>query len=114
MSKQTIFEDILRHSYNLENFLQFSREFLTGLKIPSVTALQPPQNFSEHVKEFYALGKLNDIAVIAVNLQKNKSVERARSVQRNFVKKLLENDFAVDGALLKSGGCLLSALNTNL
>ena len=100
MSKQTIFEDILRHSYNLENFLQFSREFLTGLKIPSVTAFQPPQNFSEHVKEFYALGKLNDIAVIAVNLQKNKSVERARSVQRNFVKRLLENDFAVDGALV--------------
>lgn len=100
MSKQGIFEDILMKSYSLEDFLQFSREFLTGLKISSVTALKPPQNFSEHVKEFYALGKLNEIAVIAVNLQKNKSVERARSVQRNFVKTLLENDFEVDGALV--------------
>ncbi len=100
MSKQKIFENTLSHSYNLEDFAKFSREFLTGLKISSVTALKPPQNFSEHVKEFYALGKLNDIAVIAINLNKNKSVERARSVQRNFVKKLLENNFEVDGALV--------------
>jgi adenine-specific DNA-methyltransferase len=100
LSKQQIFENTLSHSYNLEDFAKFSREFLTGLKISSVTAHKPPQNFSEHVKEFYTLGKLNDIAVIAVNLNKNKSVERARSVQRNFVKKLLENNFEVDGALV--------------
>ena len=100
MSKQQVFENVLRKSYSLEHFLQFSREFLTGLKIASTAPRKPPQNFSEHVKEFYALGKLNDIAVIAVNLNQNKSVARARSVQRNFVKKLLENDFEVDGALV--------------
>ena len=99
--KQQIFEKILQQSYSLENFVKFSSEFLTGLKISSsITAHKPPSNFSEHVKEFYALGKLHDIAVIAVNLQKNKSVERSRSVQRNFIKKLLENDFGADGALV--------------
>ena len=46
------------------------------------------------------LGRQDDIAVLAVNLQKNKSVERARSVQRNFVKALIEDETAVDGAIV--------------
>ena len=35
-----------------------------------------------------------------MNLQKNKSVERSRSVQRNFVKSWIENEIAVDGAIV--------------
>ena len=50
--------------------------------------------------EFYVLGRQNDIAVLAVNLQRNKSVERARSVQRNFVKALIEDETAVDSAIV--------------
>ena len=98
--KQKIFEDILQSAYSLENFARFSSEFFTGLRISSGRPQKPPQNFSEHIKEFYALGRQNDIAVLAVNLQKNKSVERARSVQRNFVKSLIEDDIAIDGAIV--------------
>ena len=99
--KQKIFENVLKSAYSLENFTKFTREFLTGLQIFPLHSQTPPQNFSEHIKEFYKLGRQNDIAVIAVNLQKNKSVERARSVQRNFVKTLLENEVGkVDGALV--------------
>lgn len=98
--KQRIFEDVLQSSYSLEKFARFSREFFTALKPSSVRPQKPAQNFSEHIKEFYALGRQNDIAVLVVNLQKNKSVERARSVQRNFVKALIEDDIAVDGAIV--------------
>ena len=97
--KQKIFEDTLKTPYSLKNFVNFSRELFTGLKIFSTNPKKPTQNFSEHIKEFYSLGRQNNIAVLAVNLQKNKSVERSRSVQRNFVKTLLENENSVDGAI---------------
>ena len=98
--KQQIFEDVLQSAYSLEKFARFSRELFTGLNISSNRAQKPSQNFSEHIKEFYVLGRQDDIAVLAVNLQKNKSVERSRSVQRNFVKTLIEDDIAVDGAIV--------------
>ena len=98
--KQKIFEDVLRNAYSLDNFVRFSRELFTGLRISSTRPQKPTQNFSEHIKEFYSLGRQNDIAVLAVNLQKNKSVERARSVQRNFVKTLIENETGIDGAIV--------------
>jgi type I restriction-modification system DNA methylase subunit len=98
--KQKIFEDVLQSAYSLEKFARFSREFFTTLKPSFVRPQKPPRNFSEHIKEFYALGRQNDIAVLAVNLQRNKSVERARSVQRNFVKALIEDETAVDGAIV--------------
>ncbi len=98
--KQQIFEDVLQGAYSLEKFARFSRELFTGLNISSNNPKKPPQNFSEHIKEYYVLGRQDDIAVLAVNLQKNKSVERARSVQRNFVKALIEDEIAVDGAIV--------------
>lgn len=98
--KQRIFEDVLQSAYSFENFSRFSRELFTSLRISSTRPQKPSQNFSEHIKEFYALGSQNDIAVLAVNLQRNKSVERARSVQRNFVKALIEDETAVDGAIV--------------
>ena len=98
--KQQIFEDVLQGAYSLEKFARFSRELFTGLNIYFNNPKKPPQNFSEHIKEYYVLGKQDDIAVLAVNLQKNKSVERARSVQRNFVKALIEDEIAVDGAIV--------------
>ena len=97
--KQKIFEKTLQNPYSLKNFVDFSRELFTGLKIFSTNPKIPTQNFSEHIKEFYKLGMQNNIAIYAVNLQKNKSVERSRSVQRNFVKTLLENEISVDGAI---------------
>ncbi len=98
--KQQIFENVLQSAYSLEKFAKFVREFFTDLRISSTRPQKSPQNFSEHIKEFYTLGRQNDIAVLAVNLQRNKSVERARSVQRNFVKALIEDDIAVDGAIV--------------
>lgn len=98
--KQRIFEDVLQSAYNLEKFAKFAQEFFTGLRISSTRPQKPSQNFSEHIKEFYVLGRQDNIAVLAVNLQKNKSVERARSVQRNFVKALIEDEIAVDGAIV--------------
>ena len=98
--KQRIFEDVLQSSYSLENFTRFVREFFTDLRISSTRPQEPSQNFSEHIKEYYVLGRQDDITVLAVNLQKNKSVERARSVQRNFVKALIEDNIAVDGAIV--------------
>ena len=90
----------MQGAYSLEKFARFSRELFTGLNISFARAQKPPQNFSEHIKEYYVLGRQDDIAVLAVNLQKNKSVERARSVQRNFVKALIEDEIAVDGAIV--------------
>ena len=101
MGKEKIFEDTLTKKYRHEDFCRFALEFFSGMNVIAPDLPQKPaSNFSGHVKEFYFIGNYQSggekIIVLAVNLNKDKSVDRARSVQRNFVKSIMGND--ADGA----------------
>ena len=112
MTKQNQFEKTLNSSYNHTDFISFINEFLSGNSDPNcgIKSIAPDfyqeerSNFSYYVDGYYHIGYYNSednqkILLLSVCLRKGETVERARSMQRNFVKKLIENSNCV-GALV--------------
>ncbi len=103
MSKEKIFTDVLTKKYRHEDFLHFAAEFFTGMNFTAQNLPQsPPASFAEHVKEYFVIGTYSadaeQILILAVNLNENKSVEYSRSAQRNFVKAIMGDNDAVIAA----------------
>lgn len=98
--KQEIFQTVLTNPYNNDNFIGFVREFLNNVEMVAPNRyVEVRSNFSFYVNGYYHIGNYisddgDKIAVIAVCLNRGDTVERARGMQRNFVKPLIE-----------SGGC---------
>ena len=112
MTKQRQFEKTLKSAYNHTDFISFINEFLSGKSDPNcgIKSIAPDfyqeerSNFSYYVDGYYHIGYYNSeenqkILLLSVCLKKGETVERARSMQRNFVKKLIENSNCV-GALV--------------
>lgn len=103
--KTEIFEKVLTNSYDNSVFINFVQEFLNNVELvaPS-TYKRVYNNFSYYVDGYYHIGNYtgndgNKIAIFSVALRRGDSVERARTMQRNFVKPLLENSMCA-GALV--------------
>ena len=98
--KQEIFQSVLTNPYNNDNFIGFVREFLNNVEMVAPNRyVEVRSNFSFYVNGYYHIGNYisddgDKIAVISVCLNRGDTVERARGMQRNFVKPLIE-----------SGGC---------
>lgn len=98
--KQEIFQTVLTNPYNNDNFVGFVREFLNKVEMVAPNRyVEVRSNFSFYVNGYYHIGNYisddgDKIAIISVCLNRGDTVERARGVQRNFVKPLIE-----------SGGC---------
>ena len=98
--KQEIFQAVLTNPYNNDNFVAFVREFLNNVEMVAPNRyVEVRSNFSFYVNGYYHIGNYisddgDKIAVISVCLNRGDTVERARGIQRNFVKPLIE-----------SGGC---------
>lgn len=98
--KQEIFQAVLTSPYNNDNFVSFVREFLNNVEMVAPNRyVEVRSNFSFYVNGYYHIGNYisddgDKIAVISVCLNRGDTVERARGMQRNFVKPLIE-----------SGGC---------
>lgn len=97
MSKKTeIFEQVLTQPFNNDNFVGFVREFLNIVEMVAPTRFLPERsNFSFYVAGYnhianYAGNDGNKIAIFSVALNKGDTVERARGIQRNFIKLLIE------------------------
>lgn len=96
--KQEIFENVLKNKYVHEEFVGFTREFLNDIQLVAPNTYNKEySNFSFYVAGYYHIGnyKTDDgdvIAVLSVNLNRGETVERARSMQRNFVKTLIERN----------------------
>ena len=103
--KSEMFETVLTGAYNNGVFVNFIQEFLNDMELIALTAYKKVfNNFSYYVDGYYHIGNYtgndgNKIAVFSVALRKGDSVERARTMQRNFVKPLLENSMCA-GALV--------------
>lgn len=100
-----MFETVLTGAYDNSVFVNFVQEFLNDMELIAPTAYKKVfNNFSYYVDGYYHIGNYmgndgNKIAVFSVALRKGDSVERARTMQRNFVKPLLENSMCA-GALV--------------
>lgn len=103
--KHEIFESCLSSAFNKEQFIRFIRELLNDVEIISSNKTPfIPQNFYGYIKAYSHIANYTDsndnrIAVFTVGLASEKTVEMARSMQRNFVKKLIE-DSGCSGALV--------------
>lgn len=94
--KLEIFEKVLTNPFDNDQFVGFVREFLNNVELVAPTKYNKEySNFSFYVDGYYHIGNYKNeegdkIAVFSVCLNKGDIVERARSMQRNFVKTLIE------------------------
>lgn len=98
------FTDTLTGPYEHQTFILFLKELLNDVQIVNPDRLiQPYNTFSVAINGYYHIGNFtgkngSKIALFSVELKNNKNLENARSMQRNFVKNLLE-DAGFQGAL---------------
>ena len=95
--KQEIFVGTLTAPYDSDKYLTFLRELLSDMKQIAPDKNVPIYNtFSVAVDHYNHIGNYvgqdnNKVAVFSVCLKDYRNIENARSMQRGFVKSLLEN-----------------------
>ena len=103
--KRMIFEETLTQAYSYERYRRFLGELLNHVQFKPQIAKEPYNTFSAAIKNYVHIGDYEDgehqkIALFSVCLKNNKSIENARSMQRSFVKSLLESSNYCAGALV--------------
>ncbi len=107
-TKQTFFKETFEKPFTLDNFVKFSKEFFNNLELVNPGKLLNDYwnwtEFSYYINGYYHIANFtgndkNKIAIFAVMLKDHKNLDRARSIQRNFVKKLM-NSAKIDGAIV--------------
>lgn len=94
--KAEIFEQVLTSPFDNDTFVGFVKEFLNNIQLVAPTNYNKEySNFSFYVDGYYHIGNYisddkDKIAIFSVCLKKGDTVERARGMQRNFVKALIE------------------------
>lgn len=94
--KKKLFKDVLTQAYEHKKYVGFLRELLNDIKLIAPYTEQKPYNtFSFAIEHYMYIGNYtgedsSTVALFSICLSNNKSLENARSMQRNFVKTLLE------------------------
>lgn len=95
--KRKIFEGTLTQAYDHDRYVLFLRELLDNMQMVAPNMeVKPYSTFSAAIDHYRHIGKYtgkdnNRVALFSVCLKNDKNVENARSMQRSFVKLLLEN-----------------------
>lgn len=95
--KQKIFEGTLTQAFDHDRYVQFLRELLDNMQIVAPNKEVKPWNtFSAAIDHYRHIGNYvgedkNKVALFSVCLKNDKNLENARSMQRAFVKTLLES-----------------------
>lgn len=84
-----LIQDTFNQPYDLGRFRSFVRELMKGYDERETTAIVP-ESFEDSIKSVYRIGTVKDsfdqeIDLLAVTLAKDTSLERARTMQRNFL-----------------------------
>ena len=96
--KIQILKDTFQFEFGIDRFVRFTKEFFNKVEIvnPNKKNLNYLPEYSfyisshTHVANYIDSGK-NRIAILAVELKNGRSIERARSMQRNFISKIISN-----------------------
>ena len=86
---KTLIRETFQQPYDLGRFREFVRNLMKGYE-ERHTSNQIPDNFKDSIKSMYRVGKVcddagNEIDLLAVTLAKHTSLDRARTLQRNFI-----------------------------
>jgi len=97
--------DTFNGEFDSDKFVHFLKELLKGKLSINPKSSSPHKEFEEYIKSFKKIGEYkngrNNIEVLIVELKKTSSLERARTMQRNFIAKWLNSDYSPkDGALV--------------
>lgn len=106
-SSHKIIKDTLESAFNKERFLLFTKNLLNHIDEEKAFHAHGyvPEVFKNYVKTYERLGTYTDpegkkMDVLIVYLQKESSLERARTAQRNFVARYLKDRDQKDGGLV--------------
>ncbi|HHX18681.1 MAG TPA: hypothetical protein GX727_07460 [Clostridium sp.] len=97
-TKMNLLEDTFGNSFNIDSFRRFTREFFNEAEMLSESRrIGIPREYNDHINAYYTLAKYedseaNNIIVLAVELKRHTSIDRARSMQRNFISKILDDE----------------------
>ena len=96
--KINLLEKTFKNPFNIDSFKRFTREFfneadmLIGNRRTGIT-----REYNDYINAYYTLAKYedsqaNNLIVMAVELKRDSSINRARSMQRNFISKILYDE----------------------
>lgn len=94
-AKQQILEQVITSKFDVDRYLKFCNELFNGLEVlaPHSPSDKVWSEYKDKIASYTTVGRYTNgkenIVVFAVKLQSGRSVERARSLQRNFIAKLL-------------------------
>ncbi len=102
---EKLLTDTFNRDFNQDKYVHFLKELLKGKLSINPKSSSPPKQFEEYIKSFRKIGEYkngrNTLEVLIVELKKTSSLERARTMQRNFIAKWLNSDYSPkDGALV--------------
>ena len=103
--KRKRFEETLTKAFDHDRYVQFLKELLDNMQVVAPNReIKPWNTFSSAIDHYCHIGNYvgedkNKVALFSVCLKNDKNLENARSMQRAFVKTLLENSDCV-GALV--------------
>lgn len=104
-AKKQILKDTFESRFSMDNFLRFSREFFGDLKILNTDRENTsiPSEYFYTVSSYWHLAtyttEKKSLDIFAVKLKSGRNIERARSMQRSFISKLLSRSNH-DGAIV--------------
>lgn len=104
-AKMQILKDTFQNRFSIENYLRFSREFFGSVRIvnPEKENDSIPTEYRYTVASYWHLATYtvdkSTLDIFAVKLNVGRSIERARSMQRSFISKLLSRSNH-DGAIV--------------
>jgi hypothetical protein len=104
---QNIIEETLQNDFNKERFLYFVKNLLNNIDESKAFHAHDyvPEAYKNHIKTYERLATYTDpigskVDILVVYLQKETSLERARTTQRNFVARYLKDQDQKDAGLI--------------
>ena len=96
---QEIIKETFESSFDKSNFIRFIKELLNRIDEDSFTYQGQfiPDSYKPFISRYIRVGKFNDgenrIDILIVYLNKNTSIEHARTMQRNFIAGYLQGKY---------------------
>lgn len=94
--KQQLLKETLNQKFDMERFVRFVSEFFNDVQMTNqyVPDVRIWGEYREQIKSFIRVGKYIDgnkkkVDIFAIEVNRESTVERARSLQRNFVSRLI-------------------------
>lgn len=95
--KREMFENVITSAFSNSAFVDFSKEFFTGLQLVAPNMQNKVySSYNNYVEHYCHIGNYEGkdgekVAVLAVCLKNEDMVNRSRGIQRNFVKQLMDS-----------------------